>query len=131
MRKRLHKKSVRNFSKLPPKQRSYAMALIRTKTIQFFIGCLVFATLVFGVGIIVSKIKVIKFVQTKKAVVITPRVTAVPQYQSQYYVLKEGESLWDVASKAYGNPNEYTKLIDLNNLTDPNSVNPGTRLRIR
>ncbi len=51
--------------------------------------------------------------------------------KAEYYVLQANESLWDVANKVYGNPYLYTKIIELNNLANPNLVEQGMRLRIR
>lgn len=44
------------------------------------------------------------------------------------YVLKEGESLWDVAVKFYGDGFRYTEIIEANKLENPDYVPPGTRL---
>lgn len=46
------------------------------------------------------------------------------------YILQEGESLWDVAVKFYGDGYRYTEIIDANKLENPDYVPPGTRLII-
>ncbi len=48
-----------------------------------------------------------------------------------YYFVLENERLWDIAEKVYGNPNFYTKLVELNGITNPDSIEKGTKLIIR
>ena len=127
MKKHLHKKQ-KNYTAIKQRQSSYALALVRTKTVQFFIGLLVLVSFV-AIGFAVIKTRAT--LQPKPLVNTEKKVTVTPTPLPQYYTVHEGESLWNVALKAYGNPNEYTRLIDLNNIADPNNVDPGTRLRIR
>jgi len=58
----------------------------------------------------------------------TPSITPI---KAKYYILKEGESLWEVAQKEYGNPYLYPTIIELNRLDSPDFTNPGTKIRIR
>ena len=46
------------------------------------------------------------------------------------YVLQEGEGLWDVAVKFYGDGYRYTEIIEANKLENPDYIEPGTRLII-
>ncbi|MBI4097677.1 MAG: LysM peptidoglycan-binding domain-containing protein [Candidatus Levybacteria bacterium] len=46
------------------------------------------------------------------------------------YVLQEGEGLWDVAVKFYGDGYRYTEIVEANKLENPDYVPPGTRLII-
>ena len=48
----------------------------------------------------------------------------------QTYILQEGEALWDVAVKFYGDGFRYTEIIDANDLENPDFVPPGTKLII-
>ena len=57
-----------------------------------------------------------------------PSVTT--QVVQKTYVLQEGESLWDVAVKFYGDGYRYTEIIDANKLETPDYVPPGTKLII-
>jgi nucleoid-associated protein YgaU len=59
---------------------------------------------------------------------LTPSVT--PD-KNKYYILKDGESLWEVAEKEYGNPYLYPTIIELNRLANPDFTNPGTKIRVR
>ena len=52
------------------------------------------------------------------------------QTKKTIYVLPEGESLWDVAVKFYGDGYRYTEIIEANELPDPDYVPPGTSLII-
>ena len=49
----------------------------------------------------------------------------------KFYILKEGESLSDVANKEYGNPNLYPTLVILNNLGSPDTIEPGMKIKIK
>src|SRR3989344_2096742 len=58
--------------------------------------------------------------------------TNIPQITvtQKTYVLKDGESLWDVAVKFYGDGYRYVDIINANKLENPDYVPPGTRLII-
>lgn len=51
--------------------------------------------------------------------------------QAKYYILKEGESLSDVAEREYGDGQRYPTLIELNNLQNPDLVEPGMKIRVK
>ncbi|KKQ75318.1 MAG: hypothetical protein US96_C0013G0012 [Candidatus Woesebacteria bacterium GW2011_GWB1_38_5b] len=46
------------------------------------------------------------------------------------YVLQEGEGLWDVAVKFYGDGFKWTELVKANKLDNPDFIAPGTVLII-
>ena len=55
----------------------------------------------------------------------------VTQTETETYTLAEGEGLWDVAVKFYGDGNRWVEIAEVNNLTDnPDNVPPGTELII-
>jgi len=64
--------------------------------------------------------------KSKKEESPTPTVST-----EKYYQLKNGESLWDVAEKELGNPYLYPTLVELNNLSSPDMVEPGAKIRVK
>lgn len=44
------------------------------------------------------------------------------------YIVLEGEGLWQIAQKIYGDGNVWTEIMKANNITDPNGVYPGMKL---
>jgi len=50
--------------------------------------------------------------------------------EEQKYVLQEGEGLWDVAIKFYGDGFQWVKIVEVNNLENPDFIPPGTELII-
>lgn len=46
------------------------------------------------------------------------------------YTVQPGDWLSKIAGRAYGNVYDYTKIAQANNITDPNSIEPGTILTI-
>ncbi|MFA6005207.1 MAG: LysM domain-containing protein [Patescibacteria group bacterium] len=130
MKKHSHKKT-RNFTPVKTRQPSYALALIRTKTLQFTIGVVVVTLFVAASGFSVIKTRASLKPKSQLRLKTPPIVITPTSAELKYYTVQEGESLWDVASRAYGNPYEYTKLLDLNNIANPDTVDPGTRLRVQ
>lgn len=60
-----------------------------------------------------------------------PPVTSAPKSAQKTYVLQDGEGLWDVAVKFYGDGYKWTVISDANGLTDnPDNVAPGMKLVI-
>ena len=62
-----------------------------------------------------------------------PVETAVPTARptSNAYVLQDGESLWDVAVKFYGDGYKWIDIAKANNLeNNPDNIEPGTKLII-
>jgi LysM repeat protein len=47
-----------------------------------------------------------------------------------YYIVKEGDFLWKIAEEVYGDGNYWTKIIQANQIVDPNILIPGTKLII-
>lgn len=46
------------------------------------------------------------------------------------YTLLEGEGLWQAAEKVYGDGNMWTKIAEANNITNPDAVYPGMKLKM-
>lgn len=47
-----------------------------------------------------------------------------------YYVVKKGDTLRSIAQKFLKDPNKYTVLQDINNISDPNTILTGTGIKI-
>lgn len=52
--------------------------------------------------------------------------------ESEMYVVKKGDTLWAIATEAYGDGNRYPEIFEANKpmLTDPDLIFPGQVLRI-
>ena len=48
----------------------------------------------------------------------------------QMYVVKSGDNLSKISKLFYGDPNQYPKIAQANNLADPNKIKVGQSLRI-
>ena len=46
------------------------------------------------------------------------------------YVVKSGDNLSNISKNFYGNANEYKKIIQANNIADPDKIKAGQELRI-
>lgn len=46
------------------------------------------------------------------------------------WVVTEGDSLWSIAAKEYGNPGDWRLIADANNIDNPRILNPGQELII-
>ena len=46
------------------------------------------------------------------------------------YVVKSGDSLSKISKSFYGNPNEYTKITQANNIPNPDKIQIGQQLKI-
>src|SRR5215472_7928974 len=46
------------------------------------------------------------------------------------YVVKSGDSLSNISKLFYGNPNEYTKIAQANNIPNPDRIQTGQQLKI-
>lgn len=69
----------------------------------------------------------------KKSLVNSPKQTPTPSKivaNQKIYILQEGESLWDIAVKFYGDGFRYTEITEANKLENPDYIEPGTRLII-
>jgi len=62
-------------------------------------------------------------VPAKPAPIVTKKI-------QKTYIIQDGEGLWDVAVKFYGDGYQWTKIADANHLEDPDNVDPGTKLII-
>ena len=50
--------------------------------------------------------------------------------QGGMYVVKSGDSLSKIARSYYGNANDYKKIADANNISDPDKIQAGQQLKI-
>lgn len=46
------------------------------------------------------------------------------------YTVKSGDNLSNISKSFYGNPNEYTKIAQANNISNPDRIQVGQQLRI-
>ncbi|HKU25500.1 MAG TPA: LysM peptidoglycan-binding domain-containing protein [Candidatus Sulfotelmatobacter sp.] len=46
------------------------------------------------------------------------------------YVVKSGDNLSKISKSFYGNPNEYTKIAEANNISNPDRIQEGQQLKI-
>jgi nucleoid-associated protein YgaU len=46
------------------------------------------------------------------------------------YVVKSGDNLSGISKTFYGNPNEYTKIAQANNISNPDKIQAGQQLKI-
>ena len=53
-----------------------------------------------------------------------------PVQQNVYYLIKWGDTLWDLAEAYYRNPWRYSRIAQYNNIRDPNLIITGTYLVI-
>jgi len=52
--------------------------------------------------------------------------------ETEYYVIKSGDTLWAVAAELLGNGAKYTEIFEANKevIKDPNKIFPGQKIRI-
>jgi len=48
--------------------------------------------------------------------------------QTKYYITQEGDYLWKIAETAYGSGFNAYDIAQVNHITDPNNIPPGTKL---
>lgn len=46
------------------------------------------------------------------------------------YVVKSGDNLSKISKSFYGNPNQYTKIAEANDISDPDKIQVGQELKI-
>ncbi len=51
--------------------------------------------------------------------------------KAKYAILKDGQSLWDLAEQEYGSGFFFPTILELNNFPDPDRIEPGTKVRVR
>ncbi len=49
---------------------------------------------------------------------------------SKRWVVKQGDSLWSIAAREYGNPNDWRLIAEANEIDNPRILNPGQELVI-
>ena len=49
-------------------------------------------------------------------------------FNGKIYIVKEGDCLWNIAKNLYGAGAEYYRLVELNNIQDPNHIEVGQKL---
>lgn len=59
-----------------------------------------------------------------------PKEKVEPKNNARYYVVKKGDTLWNIAKKYYGNGAQYTKIATANAIKNPNLIYPGQKLLI-
>jgi nucleoid-associated protein YgaU len=97
-----------------------------------------YVSLILGAAVVVGVFVIFfAYVKESRNVVANERVlhasvspTRALQPKNKTYVLQDGESLWDVAVKFYGDGYKYTVIVNANNFTDPEDVPPGTKILI-
>lgn len=50
----------------------------------------------------------------------------------EFYVIQKGDTLWEIAEKAYGNGAKYTRILEVNRevIKDADKIFPGQKIRI-
>ena len=50
----------------------------------------------------------------------------------EFYIIEKGDTLWEIAEKAYGNGSKYTKIVEVNREVIKNAdlIFPGQKIRI-
>lgn len=50
----------------------------------------------------------------------------------EFYVIEKGDTLWDIATKAYNDGTKYTKIVEVNRevIKDADRIFPGQKIRI-
>lgn len=50
----------------------------------------------------------------------------------EFYVIQKGDTLWEIATKAYGNGAKYKAIVEANKevIKDENKIFPGQKIRI-
>ena len=46
------------------------------------------------------------------------------------YVVQSGDNLSNISKSFYGNPNEYSKIVQANDISSPDKIRPGQQLKI-
>jgi len=111
------------------KNRIYRDISERIRLDESYVSLILGAVVVFGLSVVAFL-----FIRESGYQNLAPTLdkTNIPQITvtQKTYVLKEGESLWDVAVKFYGDGYKYVDIINANKLENPDYVPPGTRLII-
>jgi len=70
--------------------------------------------------------------EVKNQRVLNSTVSPTPEPTVDKYIMQEGESLWDVAVRFYGDGFEYLKIVEANKdiILNPDFVPPGTEIVI-
>lgn len=56
--------------------------------------------------------------------------TACDDGEERTVVVEKGDTLWDIAEEEYGDPTEWERIAEANDIEDPRSIEPGTTLVI-
>lgn len=59
-----------------------------------------------------------------------PTIQPINQISGTTYAVQKGDSLWDIAVRAYMDGYQWTKIAQANNLSDPNLIFSGNVLKI-
>lgn len=105
-----------------------AKLLVKKKPLEFWIGLFILLLMLFLTSYLFISWTVNPFSLKKKVKITEISPTPVAE---KFYILNEGESLWDVAQREYGNPLLYPTLVELNKLNSPDLTEPGMRIRVK
>ena len=61
---------------------------------------------------------------------ITPVTETVQTIQGDKYTVQKGDTLWEIAQRAYGDPYKWTEIAKANNLNNPNLIHRGNEFVI-
>ena len=62
--------------------------------------------------------------------VVTPEVVSENPITGGTYTVVHGDTLWDIACRAYGDCYQWTKIAEANNLSNPGLIHPGNEFTI-
>lgn len=95
---------------------------------SLILGALVVVFLIVFLIVVLGSKKAVSEIQLKMSP--TPTPAKAMQVTRKTYVLQDGEGLWDVAVKFYGDGNKWILISQANHLDNPDNVEPGTKLII-
>jgi len=130
-KKAIAKKATPKNKKLKEKnknQKFYDQLKLNESYVSLILGALVV--------LFISGLVMFYLVQTRDSVnsqrVLNSVVTPTPSPEKDTYVMQEGESLWDVSVRFYGDGFSYVKIVEANKnvITNPDYVPPGTEIII-
>ena len=109
-------------------QNIYRRLKLDESYMSLFLGVVVVVTLCALLFILMLGKSAMNNTQTRLPANITPVAN---KQTERTYILKDGEGLWDVAVKFYGDGYKWTIISDANHLADnPDAVYPGMKLII-
>lgn len=114
----------KNIKSAKTSQKFYDQLKLNESYVSLFLGAVVVVAIfsAFFVYVYQSRNEV------KEQRVLNSVITPSPEPERDAYTMQEGETLWDVAVRFYGDGFAYTKIVEANKdiIKDPNYVPPGT-----